>query len=65
MAGAVASSLSQGAAMSRQQQGFIVPPEEVRVLLGRVFGFNHKIIIKIQKSPPSIMVTKNLWSMRV
>jgi hypothetical protein len=29
------------------------------------FGFNHKIMIKVQESPPSIMVTKNLWSARV
>jgi hypothetical protein len=34
-------------------------------VLGRFFGFNHKIIIKVQKSPPSIMVTMNLWSARV
>jgi hypothetical protein len=28
-------------------------------------GFNHKIMIKVQESPPSIMVTRNLWSARV
>ena len=27
--------------------------------------FNHKIMIKVQESPPSIMVTRNLWSVRV
>jgi len=32
-------------------------------MLGRVFGFNHKIIIKVYESSPSIMVTRNLWSM--
>jgi hypothetical protein len=34
-------------------------------VLGRFFGFNHKIMIKVQESPPSIMVTKNLWFARV
>jgi hypothetical protein len=29
------------------------------------FGFNHKIIINVQESSPSIMVTRNLWSGRV
>jgi hypothetical protein len=24
------------------------------------FGFNHKIMIKVQESPPSIMVIRNL-----
>jgi hypothetical protein len=28
-------------------------------------GFNHKIMIKIQESSPSIMVIRNLWSARV
>jgi hypothetical protein len=37
----------------------------VCVLLGRVFGFNHKIMIKVQESPPSIMDIRNLWSVRV
>jgi len=37
----------------------------VCVLLGKDFGFNHKIIIKVQESSPSIMITKNLLSMRV
>ena len=32
---------------------------------GFFFGFNHKIIINVQESPPSIMVTRNLWSARV
>jgi hypothetical protein len=31
----------------------------------KVFGFNHKIMINVQESPPSIMVTRNLWSARV
>jgi hypothetical protein len=35
------------------------------MLLGRVFKFNHKIMIKIQESPPNTMVTRNLWSVRV
>jgi len=34
-------------------------------VLGRFFGFNYKIMIKVQDSPPSIMVTSNLWSARV
>ena len=34
-------------------------------VLGRVFGFNHKIMIIVQESPPSIMVARNLWSARV
>ena len=42
-----------------------VPPDEGCCVLGRVYGFNHKIMIKVQKSPPSIMVTRNLWSARV
>jgi hypothetical protein len=29
------------------------------------FGFNHKIIIKVQESQPSIMITRNLWSAKV
>jgi hypothetical protein len=29
------------------------------------FRFNHKIIIKVKESPPSIMVTGNIWSARV
>jgi len=31
----------------------------------KCFGFNHKILIKIQESSPRIMVTRNLWSARV
>jgi len=31
-------------------------------VLGRFSRFNHKIMIKVQESPPSIMVTRNLWS---
>ena len=34
-------------------------------VLGRVFGFNHKIMINVQESPPRIMVSRNLWSARV
>jgi hypothetical protein len=34
-------------------------------VLGRVFEFNHKIMINVQESPPSIMVTRNLWFVRV
>jgi hypothetical protein len=33
--------------------------------VGKGFGFNHKIMINVQESPPSIMVTRNLWSARV
>jgi hypothetical protein len=33
--------------------------------VGKGFRFNHKIMINIQESPPSIMVTRNLWSARV
>jgi len=33
--------------------------------VGKGFGFNNKIMIKVQESPPSIMVTRNLWSARV
>jgi hypothetical protein len=29
------------------------------------FRFNDKIMIKLQESPPSIMVTRNIWSARV
>jgi hypothetical protein len=29
------------------------------------FGFNHKIMIKVQELQPSIMITWNLWSARV
>jgi hypothetical protein len=32
---------------------------------GNGFGFNHEIIIKVQESPPSIMVTINIRSARV
>jgi hypothetical protein len=32
----------------------------VRCCIGKVFGFNHKIMINIQESSPSIMVTRNL-----
>jgi hypothetical protein len=35
----------------------------VRCCVGK--GFIHKIMIKVQESPPSIMVTRNLWSARV
>ena len=42
-----------------------MPPGVKCDVLGRFFGFNHKIMIKVQESPPSIMVTRNLWSARV
>jgi len=35
------------------------------LLLRRIFGFNHKIMVKVYKSPPNIMITRNLWSTRV
>jgi len=43
---------------------FIVPPEEVCGYCWeeKCFRFNHKIMMKVQESPPSIMVTRNLWS---
>jgi hypothetical protein len=34
----------------------------MRCCVGKVFGFNHKIMINVQESLPSIMVTRNLWS---
>jgi hypothetical protein len=37
----------------------------VCVCVGKVFRFNHIIMINVQESPPSIMVTRNLWSARV
>jgi hypothetical protein len=37
-----------------------VPPDEGCCVLGRFSEFNHKIMIKVQESPPSIMVTRNL-----
>jgi hypothetical protein len=43
----------------------VVPPGVKCDVLGRFFGFNHKIMIKVQESPPNIMVTRNLWSARV
>jgi hypothetical protein len=42
-----------------------VPPVVRCGVLGRFLGFNHKIMIKVQESPPSIMVTRNLWSARI
>jgi len=43
-----------------------MPLEEVCVIgKGNEFEFNHKIMIKVQKSLPNIMVTRNLWSTRV
>jgi hypothetical protein len=42
-----------------------VPPDEGCCVLGRFFVFNYKIMIKVQESPPSIMVTRNLWFARV
>jgi len=36
----------------------------VRCGVGKVFEFNHKIMINGQESP-SIIVTRNLWSARV
>jgi hypothetical protein len=54
-----------GAATSSMMMIFIVCHDEVCVLLGRVFGFNHKIMIKVQELPSSIMDIRNLWSVRV
>jgi hypothetical protein len=33
--------------------------------VGKVFGFNHKIMINVQELLHSIMITRNLWSARV
>jgi len=44
---------------------FVVPPGVRCCVLGRFFGFNHKIMINIHESLLSIMVTRNLWSTRV
>jgi hypothetical protein len=44
---------------------FVVPPGVRCCVLGRFFGFNHKIMINIHESSPNIMVTRNLWSTRV
>jgi len=55
-----------GAAISGVTTGFIVPPEGVCVIgKENEFGFNHKIMIKVQESPSIIMVTRNLWFVRV
>jgi hypothetical protein len=43
---------------------FIVSPEELCVVW-KVFGFYHKIMIKVQELPPYIMVVRNLWFARV
>jgi hypothetical protein len=34
-------------------------------VLGMVFGFNHKIMIKVQELSPSIVIPRNLLSTRV
>jgi hypothetical protein len=34
----------------------------IECCVGNGFGFNHKIMINIQESSPSIMVTRKLWS---
>jgi hypothetical protein len=49
----------------RQWRLSVVPPGVRCRVLERVFEFNHKIMIKVQESPPNIMVSKNLWSARV
>ena len=41
-----------------------VPPERC-VGKGNRFRFNYKIMIKVQESSPSIIVTRNLWFMTV
>jgi hypothetical protein len=43
---------------------FIVSPEEMCVVW-KLFGFYHKIMIKVQELPPYIMVVRNLWFARV
>jgi hypothetical protein len=55
-----------GCTMLGATASLFVPPEKVCVCWeGKYFGFNHKIMIKVQESPPNIMVTKNLWYARV
>jgi hypothetical protein len=56
--------LSRGCHDVRATVRFILPLEEMCVV-GKVFRFNHKIMIKVQESPPCVMVDKNLWSTRV
>jgi hypothetical protein len=36
----------------------------MRYCVGKVFGFNHKIMLNVQESPPSITITRNLWTAR-
>jgi hypothetical protein len=60
------SNLSRGARRRlATAEALVVPPGVRCCALGRFFGFNHKIMIKVQESPPSIMVTRNLWFVRV
>jgi hypothetical protein len=33
----------------------------MRYCVRKGFEFNYKIMINVQESPPSIMVTRNLW----
>ena len=57
--------LCRGATSSGDGRGFRRASCVRCCVLGRVFVFNHKIMIKVQELPPSIMVTRNLWSARV
>jgi hypothetical protein len=52
-------------ARHRGDNELFVPPDEVCCWEGKGFEFNHKVMIKVQELPPSIMVTMNLWSARV
>jgi hypothetical protein len=39
-------------------EAFIMPM--MRYCVRKAFGFNHKIMINVQESPPTIMITRNL-----
>jgi hypothetical protein len=52
-------------ARHRGDNELFVPLDEVCCWEGKGFEFNHKVMVKIQELPPTIMVTTNLWSARV
>ena len=49
----------------RGDNELFVPLDEVCCWEGKGFEFNHKVMVKIQELPPTIMVTTNLWYARV
>jgi hypothetical protein len=59
----VAGGASRRDVVWRRRRLSVVPPIVRCGVFGRFFGFNHKIIIKVQESLPSIMVirTYGLW----